>query len=45
MKAALIFDLLQIVGAGFLIYFSGRRILRFWRRNRSERARPQRPSQ
>lgn len=34
MKAAILFELLQILGAAFLIYFSGRKVVRLiarWR--------------
>jgi hypothetical protein len=35
MKAAILFELLQIVGAVFLIFFSGRKLTRLIRRWRS----------
>lgn len=34
MKAAILFEMLQIAGAGFLIYFSGLRLIRYVRRRR-----------
>lgn len=40
MKAAILFELLQIIGAAFLIFFSGRKLTRLIRRWRnSSRAR------